>query len=289
MLWLVIAALIQLSSAGDCDNPASWGCDKIKDTSTDCYGAAAKFCGVCKSECNGGEAKETEAPEIVCDPPKEDVCKQCGPDDACEDMLFYITTYGEPQKSRFGCTYPEDYKYTNQDELCPRYTTLVKSDAECKSGDTWLGWKYTKDACVEAAVEAGARFFIYGKSWKSYQCYAEHMETRECKEWEDDSFDVYENILCKDDEEEVKKAMFDDNATCKNTIETYASYGQDLCAEGSEFINKCCVTCGKLNAERAASLAMHTETSGAPLFVNLFAALGFATVLYGAFRHYTNK
>jgi len=247
-MLLLFTALLSFVSALDCSNKASWGCDTIKDTETECYGAAGKFCGVCKPECqdggDGGEAKETPAP-VVCDP-KETTCKVCTSDMDCQGKLFSITTYGEGKNGRFGCTYAEEYEYVNESEECPRGSVIVQKDSECKSGDDFVGVYSTKEKCADAVAAQGGRFFIYGKSWKKGGCYKENMETTECAAgWEKDNFDVWQNIVCEDDEEAVQKEMYDDNANCKNTIATYASYGMDLCAPDSEFVGKCCKTCSE--------------------------------------------
>lgn len=287
-MLLLLTVFLASVYATDCSNKPSWGCDKIEDVKNDCYGAAAKFCGVCKAECqDGGGTADTTAKPEKCPPPKEPTCKVCTSDMDCKGNLFSITTYGEGSNGRFGCTYPETYEYVNESEKCPRGTIVVKKDAECNSGDEYVGWYFSKDKCAAAVAKKGGRFFIYGKSWKAFSCYMEKMETKECLAgWEDDKFDVYENILCQDDEEKVKKDMFDDNATCKNTISTYKSYGQDLCAPDSDFVRTCCSTCSS-TGESASMIANREDSSRSFGVFDVFAVLGLGVVVYGAFKHYT--
>lgn len=201
---LLLLVFLSLTNAGDCDNPTSWGCDRIntdEPLEDQCVGILAKKCGLCKSECSGdGAAAEatTKAPE-PCDP-KPSTCAVCTADMKCDDKLFVVTDYEEGKRGRFGCTWAtKDYTYANEHELCPLGTTLIKANAECKSGDTRLGWFSSLDKCAKAAAAQGGRFFIYGTSWKWGQCYIEKMETAECDSgWEDDYFNVYENGLKKE-------------------------------------------------------------------------------------------
>ena len=84
----------------------------------------------------------------------------------------------------------------------PKQYTLIKSDAECNSGDAWLGKFDTVKGCAdECAQTEGCRFFIYGKEEisgrsdgdKTGQCYHEKTSDAKCSEgWESDSYDFYE-------------------------------------------------------------------------------------------------
>ena len=77
--------------------------------------------------------------------------------------------------------------------------TLIKSDAECKSGDTDVGTFGTLEECADKVFEVGGRFFIYGKGGKAERCF--HEKTKQtydginaiCPEgWEADSYDFYD-------------------------------------------------------------------------------------------------
>jgi hypothetical protein len=285
---LLLTVFLSFATALDCSNKASWGCDKITDTATECYGAAAKFCGVCKDECQDGGSEKPAEPTTTKEPckPKATTCKVCTSDMDCNGKLFSITTYEEGKNGRFGCTYAENYEFVNESDECPRGNLMIKEDAECKSGDEFVGLYASLEGCADAVAKEGGRFFIYGKSYKSMGCYKENMKTAKCEAgWEEDKFNVYENIVCIDDEEKVKADMFDERATCTNTIETYNSYGVDLCAPDSDFRRSCCATCSAGQSAMIANRASGS-TGSTSVVVNGFAALGLGFLLYGAYKHY---
>merc|ERR1719181_866949 len=77
---------------------------------------------------------------------------------------------------------------------------LIKSDVECNSPDVSLGEFGTLQECAENVLEAGGRFFIYGKDGsggdKTGQCYHEKTSDATCSEgWESDSYDFYQ-VAC---------------------------------------------------------------------------------------------
>jgi hypothetical protein len=56
-----------------------------------------------------------------------------------------------------------------------------------------MGEKDSVADCAEAVMDAGGRFFIYGKDEKSGRCYMESTESGACPEgWEEDFYDFYE-------------------------------------------------------------------------------------------------
>ena len=81
--------------------------------------------------------------------------------------------------------------------------TLIKSDVECESNDDLLGTFSKLEECAAKVLEAGGRFFIYGKEEisgrsdgdKTGQCYHEKTSDGTCSEgWESDSYNFYESM-----------------------------------------------------------------------------------------------
>jgi hypothetical protein len=70
---------------------------------------------------------------------------------------------------------------------------LVKSDAECGSGDTSMGTKDSVLACAIAVKKSGGLFFVFGKGAKKGKCYKENTVSAGCKEgWQKTSkYDFY--------------------------------------------------------------------------------------------------
>jgi len=68
----------------------------------------------------------------------------------------------------------------------------VKSNVECKSGDTKVGKFSNLEQCATAVSEKGGEFFIYGTGSKAGHCYVEHTKSHTCSEgWENDKYDFY--------------------------------------------------------------------------------------------------
>ena len=70
---------------------------------------------------------------------------------------------------------------------------LVKSNAECKSGDQSLGSFSTLYGCAGACRKnAQCTYFIYGINNKKGKCYWEKTSSRGCTDgWETDSYNFY--------------------------------------------------------------------------------------------------
>ena len=75
----------------------------------------------------------------------------------------------------------------------------IKADAECRSGDEWLGSFSTLEKCAAAcAAKTGCEYFLYGKASgpqgsKAGRCYWEKTSDSSCSSgsWEADSYDFY--------------------------------------------------------------------------------------------------
>ena len=73
---------------------------------------------------------------------------------------------------------------------------MIKSGAECKSGDEDLGVRDTVGECADACLlKSGCNFFIYGTGGKAGECWWEKTSDASCPEdWEEDQYDFYEII-----------------------------------------------------------------------------------------------
>jgi len=98
----------------------------------------------------------------------------------------------------------ESDSYDFYDLAATTKATLIKSDVECDSNDDFLGMFDTLHECADKVLEAGGRFFIYGKEEisgrsdgdKTGQCYHEKTSDATCSEgWESDSYDFYQ-VAC---------------------------------------------------------------------------------------------
>jgi len=70
---------------------------------------------------------------------------------------------------------------------------LVKSGAECNSGDSYVGKKNSVRECADAVKAHGGRYFIFGSgSTKAGWCYKEYARAENCPEgWESDAYSFY--------------------------------------------------------------------------------------------------
>ena len=70
--------------------------------------------------------------------------------------------------------------------------SLVKSNAECKSGDNDMGKKVSVQDCANAVSASDGFFFIFGTGSKAGNCWKESTGSEACTEgWETDSYDFY--------------------------------------------------------------------------------------------------
>ena len=106
---------------------------------------------------------------------------------------------------------------------------LIKSGAECKSDDAFLGSFGTVKGCADKCAQTdGCRYFIYGiygdggvptptGGDKTGECYHEKTSDATCSEgWDSDSYDFYESIAAttKATEAEPKYATAAERAEC---------------------------------------------------------------------------
>lgn len=127
---------------------------------------------------------------------------KCYTEDRC------VANHGSPGDENFIC--PEEYPtckktgtygkcYTEDgDEYAPNDMadvpiTVLRTNVECKSDDTFLGKTHTLQSCAYAAQQAGGHYFIFGKgSFKGGWCYVEHTSSDSCSEgFETDNYDFY--------------------------------------------------------------------------------------------------
>ena len=80
----------------------------------------------------------------------------------------------------------------------PNDYRLVKTNAECASGDLKLGEFATVAECAAACRQSACRFFIYGHDYeptKRGHCWHEFTYDASCAEgWEEDGYDFYELV-----------------------------------------------------------------------------------------------
>ena len=80
----------------------------------------------------------------------------------------------------------------------PNDYRLVKTNAECASGDLKLGEFATVAECAAACRQSACRFFIYGHDYaptKRGHCWHEFAYDASCPEgWEEDEYDFYELV-----------------------------------------------------------------------------------------------
>ena len=80
----------------------------------------------------------------------------------------------------------------------PNDYRLVKTNAECASGDLKLGEFATVAECAAACRQSACRFFIYGHDYeptKRGHCWHEFTYDASCPEgWEEDGYDFYELV-----------------------------------------------------------------------------------------------
>merc|ERR550539_1287967 len=116
-MLVFISLLFVTLRATDCVDQPNWGCDLITDAN-ECNGLqmkkCLKACGMC-----GGEAESAEEPEPEnpCTETFEAECEVCT--EGCNGAKYVITTRGEGQNGKFGCTYPKEYNYADEGENCP--------------------------------------------------------------------------------------------------------------------------------------------------------------------------
>jgi len=128
---------------------------------------------------------------------------------------------------------------------------LIKSGAECKSDDAWLGKFDTVKGCADKCAQAeDCRYFIYGiygdggtptptGGDKTGQCWHEKTSDATCSEgWDSDSFDFYESIAAS------TKATTTTAATEAEPKYATAAERADCLADGGS-CDKCCkgITC----------------------------------------------
>ena len=70
---------------------------------------------------------------------------------------------------------------------------LIKTGAECNSGDTNLGHQDTIQQCARKCADAaGCDYFIFGTGSKTGNCYFENTGTGACTQgWEPDEYNFY--------------------------------------------------------------------------------------------------
>jgi len=101
------------------------------------------------------------------------------------------------------------YKITNPVEGM----TIVKTDAECKSDDDYMGRMPSIVACMAAVRDAGGRFFIYGKHDRAGACFKENTQTAVCPEgWIKKNYDFF-----KIDEPIIGMELVKGSAECQSS------------------------------------------------------------------------
>lgn len=72
------------------------------------------------------------------------------------------------------------------------FITLVKEDHGCRAAADALGLMPNNEACAEAVMNAGGRYFAYGKHAKDGQCYKVNSIAPDCPEgWQAGPMDFY--------------------------------------------------------------------------------------------------